>query len=498
MRRFIAAAAVITIFLPLACNLSDPRPAGMPADGGACQSHADCNDHGACEDGECTCDPEYAGDNCETCAAAHFPTEDGLCVSAENCLGKIENEMCVGESCAEGKVASTDGETCVDDLCFDDPCTGENQLAGSCTMTSDTEFTCECEEGWTGDDCQRPASLCDPSPCVNGACMEDADTFMCLCQERFGGELCDECAPGFDNFENMCADCAPGYYGQECQYSCETADAQTWWNAGYNQRIAVLVQAPADTASPRGSLIEATIPHDQWIAAGALANGQDVRVVSVNPANWQNTEIPRVLAVDSAWGLGDTRIWWASQADLEAGQYALFYIYFGNATAGMPIGVPGDVLAASRGWAKDVQNMSTLYSPNRRSLGATSIHVRQLSPGEFEVAYTDNSDDINANASVLVTDMSDPPVTVFQRSWRDITGTSNTPQSTAASFTTMEPTLVIRLDVADAQASAMIRGLSEQAQPMPGSFTSTRVYQRQAPVGGDPTIVDTCTLQMKP
>ena len=56
--------------------------------------------------------------------------------------------------------------------------------------------------------------------------------------------------------------------------------------------------------------------------------------VSVDPTNWQNTEIPRVLAVDSQWGLGDTKIWWAVQSDLDV--EGLSFVDEGDSSEGAP------------------------------------------------------------------------------------------------------------------------------------------------------------------
>lgn len=55
------------------------------------------------------------------------------------------------------------------------------------------------------------AEPCTPNPCVNGLCTAVGDTESCECHEGWAGNLCDTCAPGFEDIGDECvavASCA--------------------------------------------------------------------------------------------------------------------------------------------------------------------------------------------------------------------------------------------------------------------------------------------------
>jgi hypothetical protein len=108
------------------------------------------------------------------------------------------------------------------DPCDPDPC--EN---GTCVDEGDGTFTCDCEEGWTGELCDTEVP-CEPNPCVNGTCIDEGDgTFTCDCDEGWTGELCDiedPCDPDpclrgtcIDEGDGtFTCDCDEGWSGELC------------------------------------------------------------------------------------------------------------------------------------------------------------------------------------------------------------------------------------------------------------------------------------------
>ncbi len=105
--------------------------------------------------------------------------------------------------------------------CADDPC-----VHGSCVpeAASGTDsFTCECDEGWTGERCSTPdedggtggsgggkggtsggsggtmdgtagagGDACDDVSCGNGSCVAEGDGYVCDCDLGWAGEHCDD------------------------------------------------------------------------------------------------------------------------------------------------------------------------------------------------------------------------------------------------------------------------------------------------------------------
>ncbi|KAJ8361342.1 hypothetical protein SKAU_G00178670 [Synaphobranchus kaupii] len=72
---------------------------------------------------------------------------------------------------------------------------------GQCVLTStEPYFECKCKPPFQPPDC-RKVSVCDPSPCKNGAsCIADGHKFECACPDSFSGKFCqvgpDDCSQG--------------------------------------------------------------------------------------------------------------------------------------------------------------------------------------------------------------------------------------------------------------------------------------------------------------
>ena len=52
-------------------------------------------------------------------------------------------------------------------------------------------FRCNCAEGYNGTTCANNINDCDPSPCLNGACVDMINSYSCLCDSGWTGSHCD-------------------------------------------------------------------------------------------------------------------------------------------------------------------------------------------------------------------------------------------------------------------------------------------------------------------
>jgi hypothetical protein len=185
-----------------------------------------CGEFGSCGEVDggsaCVCDEGYAGEDCADCADG-YAMAGGICVPEDDNTG--------------------------DALCEDDPCNGH----GSCDGSSG-EVQCECAEGYTGDDCSEcdEGYHADGDECVedetcradscpdNATCDDSTGVIVCECDEGYSGDDCDECAAGYHDDGGECVEdtscrdntcpngscddssgvpvctCNPGYAGEHC------------------------------------------------------------------------------------------------------------------------------------------------------------------------------------------------------------------------------------------------------------------------------------------
>ncbi|XP_078612396.1 uncharacterized protein LOC144882466 [Branchiostoma floridae x Branchiostoma japonicum] len=97
-------------------------------------------------------------DECATSPCSH-----GTCYDA------IGSYTCTCQNGWEG----TNCDTSIDD-CASSPC-----VHGTC-IDGHMSYTCTCENGWMGDNCDEDIDLCNPNPCYHGFVCEDwGDYYVC-------------------------------------------------------------------------------------------------------------------------------------------------------------------------------------------------------------------------------------------------------------------------------------------------------------------------------
>jgi len=190
----------------------------------------DCNGHGTCEEGMCSCAPgwgtpdEHTGvalldlGKAEACA-------ERVCSTACGLHGRCVESECV---CDEGFT----GNTCHKPAC-PNKCSGH----GTCAFWSgsDSPGECECFPGFEGGDCSRPVHSMRTCPnncngnglCFDGRCMcsdgfrgSDCGDAVCSDPQRLGPECNVQRCPNDCQGQGLCfsgaCECWQGFYGNDC------------------------------------------------------------------------------------------------------------------------------------------------------------------------------------------------------------------------------------------------------------------------------------------
>ncbi|XP_066275070.1 protein jagged-1b-like [Branchiostoma lanceolatum] len=77
-------------------------------------------------------------------------------------------------------------------LCADiDDCASSPCAHGTCT-DGHMNYTCSCENGWTGTNCDHDIDECASNPCLlGGTCLDDVGGFSCVCTKDATGKICE-------------------------------------------------------------------------------------------------------------------------------------------------------------------------------------------------------------------------------------------------------------------------------------------------------------------
>ncbi|XP_038061479.1 neurogenic locus notch homolog protein 2-like [Patiria miniata] len=216
-----------------------------------CQNGAACMVVGAGY--QCMCSPGYIGIDCEvdTNECLSNPCWNGAtCTDRPNayrctCLTGFTGSRCEGDIDWCASSPCHDGATCVDvvetfrcvcpplrsgPLCDQTPCqNGALYLPGDDGRAD--AYTCTCQPGYLGRDCEIDIDECASEPCSNGGtCRQhQINAFMCECPPGFQGESCnddinectsDPCGAGStcqDDINGYTCLCGPGLTGTHCQ-----------------------------------------------------------------------------------------------------------------------------------------------------------------------------------------------------------------------------------------------------------------------------------------
>lgn len=195
-----------------------------------------CNSKGECISGVdkpiCTCDKEYTGEYCQLdydeCSYRNGGCEE-LCINMEgsyNC------------SCTSGKIPAPNHHSCIDVVdCDKKPC-----VMGTCVETSGG-YLCLCEDGYEGEMCDQDIDECSaPQRLCEGDCENTIGGFNCSCP---GGQMLGDnglsCSDILECSSNPCQNggaceerdggfycsCNNGWTGEMCEF--ELCDNDAGW-----------------------------------------------------------------------------------------------------------------------------------------------------------------------------------------------------------------------------------------------------------------------------
>ena len=386
----VACCALMTFGALSACNLSDPLTGPRTS---GCENDRDCDNHGTCSVtdgvGVCECDEGYEGSGCGRCADGYRQADDECVLDDINNLSNNTNNNTANNSNNSNNMTTPmceDDEVLLADRCVSDSCANEPCGDGTCEVTGEGQWLCDCPDGSSGIECASCAA-----GCVNGTC---DDMAVCNCDQGWAGAACDTCAPGWDGPD--CDRCAANAFGPDCD-TCVTIGAnEPWWDMAYMNRRALVVFNP--TMATSNVLANTVVEHEFNHALNPDATGNDVRVVFA-PGN----ELDRILGFDSAWARTDTRIWFTTQADLPPGGFGVYYLYSNNPTPAAPLANPANVLQGLRGWYQSPNG--PIYSAQPLSSSHVSVQIRQMSPTMVEVFFHDEGIDTTAFGEVRFIDL---------------------------------------------------------------------------------------------
>ncbi|XP_026179720.1 protein jagged-1b-like [Mastacembelus armatus] len=223
-----------------------------------------CLNGGRCHDEvngfRCLCPPGFSGSRCQLDIdyCLHSPCQNG-----GQCFNLASDYVCECPEDYEGKNCSRLRDHCRSTPCkVIDSCTvavASNSTPGGvrlissnvcgphgrCRSQAGGQFSCECEEGFTGTYCHENINDCESAPCLNGGtCIDKVSQYQCICAEGWDGPTCqnnvDDCSSAPCQNRGVCRDlvsdfyceCTNGWKGKTCHSRESQCDEETCSNGG--------------------------------------------------------------------------------------------------------------------------------------------------------------------------------------------------------------------------------------------------------------------------
>ncbi|KAG7462857.1 hypothetical protein MATL_G00189190 [Megalops atlanticus] len=223
-----------------------------------------CLNGGRCQDDvngfQCLCLAGFSGNLCQLDIDYCEPNP---CQNGAQCFNLATDYFCKCPEDYEGKNCSHLKDHCRTTSCqVIDSCTvavasnstpeGVRYISsnvcgphGRCKSQAGGQFTCECQEGFTGTYCHENINDCESNPCRNGGtCIDKVSVYQCICADGWEGVHCetniDDCSTRPCHNGGTCQDVVNDFYceckdewkGKTCHSRESQCDEATCNNGG--------------------------------------------------------------------------------------------------------------------------------------------------------------------------------------------------------------------------------------------------------------------------
>ncbi|XP_067115231.1 protein jagged-1b-like isoform X2 [Osmerus mordax] len=223
-----------------------------------------CLNGGRCQDDtngfHCLCPSGFSGQLCQLDIDYCMPS---LCQNGAQCFNLATDYFCKCPEDYEGKNCSHLKDHCRTTPCkVIDSCTvavASNSTLGGvrlissnvcgphgrCRSQAGGQFSCVCQEGFTGAYCHENINDCESGPCQNGGtCIDKVSLYQCICAEGWEGPNCENniddcskspchnCGTCRDLVNDFYCECQNGWKGKTCHSRESQCDEVTCNNGG--------------------------------------------------------------------------------------------------------------------------------------------------------------------------------------------------------------------------------------------------------------------------